>query len=393
MASTIVVADDRYIEKALQKLIVLLRTAGAVMADGLIIKCVAGNLSIEGPTVRRGAMLTRMPQDCLIPLKAFRLALAGDDIVISCPRSGLKEATVAIAEAMFEIYNLTGKIAQHRRTSPWSLIASHPDLLSYVIPPSRDDFPFSAADIRAKNDANVMLASFLHSRLFSHKDSEQARPSPVLVPITDFLNHHWKGEPYSYDRHRAVVMRRSARLAGEGCECFASYGLHDAYDTWLTYGFVDEDVPFVQSLATTLDFPGVGTIGVGQVPLDRESDEMQPSAQDLQFYVPRILGRRGNRLRTGAVIIPGPQAPRALRRALRALIQELGAPRQRRNALAMRAEEQILDANLAYYSELKSCLEGLSANNEVDSAIRANFVRLCEGQLTRLRNYVSYATG
>jgi hypothetical protein len=95
----------------------------------------------------------------------------------------------------------------------------------------------------------------------------------------------------------------------------------------------------------------------------------------------------------GAVIIPGPQAPRTLRRALRTVIQELGAPRQRHNALVRRAEEQILDANLTYYDEFKSCLERLSTDNDVHSTIRANFVRLCEGQLIRLQSYSSYAAG
>jgi len=93
------------------------------------------------------------------------------------------------------------------------------------------------------------------------------------------------------------------------------------------------------------------------------------------------------------VIIPGPQAPRTLRCALRALIQELGAPRQRRDVLVMRAQEQFLDVNLTYYNELKSCLESLSTDNDVHSAIRANFVRFCEGQLTRLQSYSSYAEG
>ena len=387
-ASTVVVADDRYTETALEKLVALLRNANAAMADGLVIKCLAGNLSIEGPAVRRGAMLIRIPHDCLIPLKAFRFALAGDAIAVSSPHCTMEQVTVAITQAMFEIYNLSGKIAQHRRTSPWSLIASHPDLLSYITPPSRDDFPFSARDIKSGNEAKVTLASFLHSRLLSHKESERAKPTPVLVPIIDCLNHHWKGEPYSYDRDRAVVMRRSDALPGRGDECFASYGLHDAYDTWLTYGFVDEEVPFVRSVPTTLNIPATGAIGVGDAP-----DEVDRAAQDLQFYVPRILSRRGKRLRVGAVIIPGPQAPRSLRRALRAVIRELGAPPRRHSALVRGAEEQILDANLTYYSELKSCLESLPTDNDLHNAIRANFVRLCEGQLVRLKSYSSYAAG
>ena len=387
-----IVADNRYIEKALQNLIRLLRDAGATLADGLMIRCIAGNLSIAAPTVRRGAMLTRMPADCLVPLVALDLALLNEEIVISQVRPGLKTATLAITEAMVETYNLAGKVAQHRRTSPWSLIAAHPELLSYIAPPARDDFPFSAQDIQAGNDAKVVLASFLHSRLFAHNPSGQGRSRPVLVPVTDFLNHHWKGEPYSYGSRGAVVMRCSAPLREDDDECFASYGLHDAHDTWIAYGFVDADVPFVQSLATTVDLPGVGTIRLGEVPLAR-GNGTGLSVQNLRSYIPRTLRRKGNHLSVAAAMIPGPQAPRALRRGLRMLINELGAPGQRHHDLVMRAEEQILDANLTYYGELKSCLQGLSIESPVHAAIRANFVQLCEGQIARLRDYQNYATG
>jgi hypothetical protein len=388
-----IVADDRNIEKSLEKLAVLLRAAGAEIADELVIKCVAGNLSLETPPVRRGSILIRLPQDCLLPLSAFRLSLVNDEIGISSVRSRIRSATVAITDAMFEIYNLAGKLAHHRQTSPWSLIAAHPNLLSYVAPTSRKDFPISVRDIRSGNDTKLMLASFLHSRLFGHRQSERAPSIPVVLPVTDFLNHHWRGEPYSYDGKRAVVMHRSAPLPGRGDECFARYGLHDAYDSWITYGFVDEDVPFVQSVRTTLDLPGAGTIRLGHVSATRESDETEDSAQNAKFYLPRILSKKANHLVVAAVMIPDLQAPRVLRRTLRMLIGELTDRQQNRSDLVMLAEKQIINANLAYYTGLKTCLEGLSLRDAVHGAIRANFVRLCEGQITRLRNYLCYAEG
>lgn len=388
MASIVVVADDHDIEKALRKLVVLLQAAGAAIADGLVIRCVAGDLSIEAPSVPSGTMLIRMPEHCLIPLKGFKLALVNDEIVISSPRRGLNKATVAITEAMFEVYNLSRKMAQHRSKSPWSLIASHLDLLSYITPPSRDDFPFSARDLRSGDKAKVMLASFLHSRLFTHQPNDRTRPSPVLVPITDFLNHHWTGAPYSYDRDRAVVMRRSAPLPGKGDECFASYGLHDAYDSWISYGFVDRDVPFAQSLSMTVDLPRTGKIRLGLMPPETNG---MVSVSNLRTYIPPILSRKRHCLNVGMVLIPGPHAPRMLRRALKLLISELGAPRNRHRDLVTAAEEQIIHANVTYYVELKSLLKRLAVDHEVHRAIRASFVRLCDQQIERFRNYIGYA--
>jgi hypothetical protein len=149
---------------------------------------------------------------------------------------------------------------------------------------------------------------------------------------------------------------------------------------------LDEDVPFVQSLAATVKLPGVGTIRLGDTPA-HDGGETEPSVE----AVPPILARKGNRLIVGPVVIPGPQAPHALRRGLGVLIRKLGAPRPRRRDLVLRAEEQILDANLTYYTELKSCLEHLAVKNGAHRAIRANFVRLCEQQIARLRNYLGFA--
>src|SRR5437763_10449150 len=125
-------------------------------------------------------MLIRMPEHCLIPVKAFKLALVNEEIMISSAQCGLNKVTVAITEAMFEVYNLSRKLAQHCSKSPWSLIACHLDLLSSITPPSRDDFPFSARDLRSGDKAKVMLVSFLYSRLFTTLQNEQTRPSTVM---------------------------------------------------------------------------------------------------------------------------------------------------------------------------------------------------------------------
>jgi hypothetical protein len=122
-----------------------------------------------------------------------------------------------------------------------------------------------------------------------------------------------------------------------------------------------------------------------------DANETAISVRDLRTYVPPILSRKGKCLNAGAVLIPGPQAPRALRRALQLLISELGAPRNRHRDLVIAAEEQIVNANLTYYAELKALLKRLTVDNEVHRAIRASFVRLCDQQIARVRNYIGYA--
>ena len=82
-------------------------------------------------------------------------------------------------------------------------------------------------------------------------------------------------------------------------------------DIFFILTFVDEDVPFVRSVSTTVELPGIGTI--------RLDDASAPDERG----IPRILSKKGNQLAATAVVIPGPDAPRAARP------QRAAAPRLR----------------------------------------------------------------
>jgi hypothetical protein len=127
-----IAADNRDIERSLQKLVMLSKKADAEFSDDLVVKCVDGNLSIEAPPDSVGKVLMRLPWHCLVPLEPFNLSVANDDIVISSHDEGLTRASVALMEAFLELYNLTHKFTMHRRTSPSPSVASPPGLLEYV---------------------------------------------------------------------------------------------------------------------------------------------------------------------------------------------------------------------------------------------------------------------
>lgn len=91
--------------------------------------------------------------------------------------------------------------------------------------------------------------------------------------------------------------------------------------------------------------------------------------------------------------VPGPRAPRALRRVLSLLIAELSPGRSVPRELVLYAEQQIIDSDAEYYRWLKATLLDISPGAGVQQPIVDNFIRMCDIQLDRLRDYAGYAQG
>jgi hypothetical protein len=76
-----IAADDRDVERSLQKNLKLAEKDGAEFSDDLLLKCADGNLSVEAPPDSAGKVLIRLPRDCLVPLQSFHFSVADDNIV------------------------------------------------------------------------------------------------------------------------------------------------------------------------------------------------------------------------------------------------------------------------------------------------------------------------
>jgi len=233
--------------------------------------------------------------------------------------------------------------------------------------------------------------------MFDYKDLNLILPYLVLMPIIDLVNHDFRGKAYFFEDEsgsdRFLAIKRSVPVPGNENESFARYGVYDAFDTWRSYGFIDESASFVSSVAATLYLLGLATISLGSSLKPRALKDLPPSVGDLQLYIPQVFARRGSHTEIASLAIPGPQAPRALRRALHFLIMEMSAGRANRRDLVLRAEEQIIAANRAYYRDLLAFPHGLSPTNPQHEPIRDNFIRVCDLQLARIEGYVAVAQG
>src|SRR5689334_8435726 len=179
----LIVSDDLPTERSLQKIVTLAKGAGAILNKELVIKCVDGILSVEAPpTESVGKLLIRLPCDCLLPVELFELSLSNNKIVMSSHEPALTSDCVTLMEALLDLYNLTGKLDRHRRTSPWSLLATHPELWRYLAQRLPDDLSAMFCRFRASGNADELaLASFLHTRPYDYREIASASPFPLLL--------------------------------------------------------------------------------------------------------------------------------------------------------------------------------------------------------------------
>jgi hypothetical protein len=391
-----ILSDNREIERSLKKNVTLLAKAGAEFSDDLVIKCVDGMLSVEASPASTGKMLIRLPWDCLFPVEFFELCVADDKIAMLSHEAALTGECVARMEALLELYNLTDKLARHRRTDPWPLLASHPELLKHIVPRLPGDLyaMFQKFLVSGNND-ELMVASFLHTRAYDYRETENAPALPVLMPVIEFLNHHLQGAPVELedqpDNDRFLTIKRSVPVPGAGNECFAFYGLYDVFDTWMSYGFLDEIAPFVRSIPMTIDLPRLGTIRLANFVKIRPHEDLPPPVIDLHLFIPKLLARRGDHIEVASLLLPGPRAPDALRRTLFFLINEMSPGYPQQGDLVMQAEEQIVAANRTYYANLLASLQTLRLKDPLQGPILDGFVRMCGLQLERIQNYPGYA--
>jgi hypothetical protein len=362
----------------------------------LVIKCVDGVLSVEAPPESAGSLLIRLPWDCLVPVELFELCVAGDDIVMSSHEPELGSQSVAHMEALLELYNVTGKLYHHRRTSPWSMLAAHRALLEHIGQRLPSDLSAMFDRFITSEDTNeLMLASFLHARVYDYRENEKAPSFPLLLPIIDFMNHDLQGAPVQFeeqaDGELAASVKRSVPGASTGNECFAFYGLYDSFDTWMSYGFVDETAPFVRSIPMTIELPRLGTLRLANFVRMRPPEQLPTEMRDLHLFVPQLLARHGNHTEVTSLLIPAPQMREALRRILAFLISEMSPGHPQQRDLAMQAERQILDANRTYYANLAARLRSLTLKDPLQRPILDNFGRMCDRQLAHIQNYAAHA--
>lgn len=301
--------------------------------------------------------LFQTPESCLPPIEKFDLAVEDGDIAIHGAGGDVLESHVRSCELMVELYNHCRKLDEFKTTSPWFVLADYRDLLELLVR-GREKAPKVQNYHELWKQGNLdqlMLDGFLGRRYFNLRSKRYDESVRVLHPFIDFLNHHSTVPGYQVannEKEQMLWTFNSQPVAGSN-ECLVHYTRFDPFDSLLTYGFVDESsqicrsVPVETTLKGGLNLEIDSRVAVFQ-------GKIPEGLKDLRIYMPQILQLNKDRIRISHILIPGPRAPRSLRRILVSLIRSArpDVARTELRDMVLAAEKEIVDNNLKYYNEL-----------------------------------------
>lgn len=339
--------------------------------------------------------LISIPGHCLPTVDDFELSVENDELIIkSC-----KEAATGLQRQLFEdiitLYNLSGKVKQHKASSLWLGLKNCPQLLDYLIEGRTSAVKIKKFYDLFKSDdvEQLVLKTFIGSRVLNYKGSDPDKARSVIMPFIDFFNHHHLSTSYKTRENKEngfdELFLLNSKSAPDSDECFVSYNRMDALDALFNYGFVDTACSYVSSVPMEIIIPEVCTLKLLVKGRGLFKKKLPDRLKNIRFYIPRIIGKDKNSLEVGCMLVPGENAPRALRRALVFLISQV-CPRKEPSEYkeyVLLAEEQIINKNRAFYEGLQHELARDEVKDNIGADLLFSLQQLVDTQLEKLKQY------
>lgn len=394
--------DDHVLQKALEGLTSRIVAAGGGFHSDLVISAQNGDFLVKtGSPMAAGKEIIRLSPNALLSSRNYELIAQGSDFVMEVPpESTFSSDQRGIAESMIEVYNILGKVDQFKSTSFLFVFQDYPELLEKLEAGrdlsmiKRDWFSQIGAGVQGRELGKIIGDSFLKTRVLAYSDDQKQSKYSVLMPVIDFLNHHCGGAGFSIVsgvRQGDLVLHSAQPIEGS-TECYATYGLLDAFDTFVRYNFVDMCAPFVRSVPLEFQGPdGEFTIKIGGLISAPATGHLANHVKDLKMFIPLMsLYSDKKTLTTSHIIIPDPKAPKAMRRILGVFLSNLYGETVTDLSVykswIAETERKIIDTNVKYYEDLKAFTETLVARDG-EVYVLKSVIDLCDIQLKRLATY------
>ncbi len=371
----IIEADTKDIEKELHNLEELLCESGGGVHSNLLIRSQDGNLSIETKEpMPPGKEIIRLARGSLLPNDQYNLILKGHEFSVDFPqKSNMSTVQRKMVESMAHLYTLTDKATLQKEYSFSLSIAPYPTLFNKIeeareLPEKLKELQKKLRNALTRQDFDDYLCqSFLKTRLLGYNDPVRISSVSTLMPIVDFMNHHWTGASFNTGqgvRRGDLSIVNSQSNSSKNLQCYAFYGIMDSLDTLLRYDFIDETTPIVRSIPIDIDVPGHGKLSIRST-FGGERGKPPKQVSDLPRFVPHMKRDEETKTLTlSCILIPIESSPLALRRILAYALSQLLGERPMEEHLRMAwlydAEAQILNKNRIFYTEFLAEIKKLS---------------------------------
>lgn len=372
--------NSNEMEKGIRTLCDRIVACGGFVEDRLTIGDVDGNFLITAPeSVDPKAPIIRVPKDHLLPVDKYTIGIEGDDFVIRDHDKSLPETQVELMEIMLALYNLAGKVPDHRKVCFWQLSRLDPELMNMATSARNNVALKFTEKMEELNDEDFIVESYLKTRVLGVKGSGlelsdidvqkilrgktiKSRPAemqPSMMPLIDFLNHNISAGGYILsDEERSRLSVGKSTIVDGSNECFVGYGYHDALDTLINYNFVDWYSVFVRSIPMQINVPGFGIFNInangGRANL--KPKEVPPKLRDLGYYLPNVVLDENPKMITFSyLLIPQMKAPRSLRRILAFAVWHMSNNHSESELMDCvdYLQDEIINRNLAFYDDLE----------------------------------------
>ena len=372
--------DRPEIGEALETLAGVVRETGGSLADGLYVRAREGELTLasDGPR-ERAARLLFVPYAAMPDSTRFPVTLRDQRFVAAAPADDAPAPGTPTARAhaaMLEIYNQMGKPQQWARQSPWLTLWHDPPVLDHLLGPAAANDPAGTGPLalyRAGRWDELLVSSFIKSRVFNLKAGKapDGQGAQVLMPFIDFLNHHVQARGFQHvvaDNGVGGLYTFQDRPVAGSDECFVRYNLMDTHTAFIGYGFLDDSAPYSVSQATTLTLSDGLQIQVRRQAAKGFAKKLPQKMRSLQIYMPQVVSNHPDKMAVSRLLIPGANAPRALRRVLATLIarKRQSWSEARVDAAVREAEAQLLAVNHRYFDALAALAADARARSEAD---------------------------
>jgi len=219
----------------------------------------------------------------------------------------------------------------------------------------------------------VLYETYVKTRPLGYSDPIRESSVSSIMPILDFMNHHWEGGAFAVAqmgvRLGDLMMHISQPIKGS-LECYANYGVMDAFDSLIRYDFVDETSPVIRSIAIDLEGPAGDRIEIQNKISYTHNKELDPTMQDLRRYIPDITVKDSHIVASHIFLPAGGKSKFALVRALNLILGEYNKLHNKTlteaeaKAWRRKAQEEIIEKNQAWYNSLLAFIEKLPAEQK-----------------------------
>ncbi|MEZ5918369.1 MAG: hypothetical protein R3D66_00075 [Alphaproteobacteria bacterium] len=399
----IIEADNPEIGAELRRLEKLVEEGGGGMHSDVVLYADCHGLGVRTrEPMPRGKEIIRLSRKILLPEDYYNIRVEKGAFSVNFENNaGFLPLQKELTDCMIRLYNFTDKVGFQKKVSFCCPSCTYPDLTDHLFRgrhisdlmlkwrPRLEDPSLSEDTL---ND--FITETFLKTRHLGYEDKIRASNISILMPVIDFMNHHWEGAAFNVGLgvRPGDLAVMSSQPVPESTDCYAFYGIMDAFDTLVRYDFIDEGAPVVRSIPLELEAPGLGTIKIDSQTGANNRKKLEGKLADMSRFIPVMtVDRKKRTLSASHVMIPVKGSRRALRRALYILLTNL-AGQEIETAVwkswVREAEATILEKNRLYYEELAKLSERSIREKGPDEGLD-RISALAALQLEKLEGYAA----